>query len=119
FPYVMYMARQVDDESPTWSRGRYEPAVGHYVKYDKEFRAARSYATIIRCRADWEKGEWKLVNPALAVSTPVPLLRRARYVCEAGYVKIQSALRRPGRVRRFARFVKRMLGARDPSEDLS
>ena len=119
FPYVMYMARQADDESPTWSRGRYEPAVGHYIKYDKEFRAARSYATIIRGRADWEKGEWRLFNPALAVFPPVSLLRQFRYVCETGYVKIQSAFRRPGRVRRFTRFFKRMLGVRDPSDDLS
>ena len=56
FPYVMYMARQVNDESPTFSRGHYEPAVGHYVKYKKEYRAASAYATIIRTRADWEKG---------------------------------------------------------------
>jgi hypothetical protein len=119
FAYVMYMARQASDENPTWSRGRYEPAVRHYVKYDKEFRAARSYAMIIRSRADWEKGEWRLFDPALAVSAPVSLLRHVRYVCETGYVKIQSALRRPGRVRRFARFIERMLGVRDLSDDLS
>ena len=115
----MYMARQASDENPTWSRGRYEPALRHYVKYDKEFRAARSYAMIIRSRADWEKGEWRLFDPALAVSAPVSLLRHVRYVCETGYVKIQSALRRPGRVRRFARFIKRMLGVRDLLDDRS
>src|SRR5262245_14583909 len=27
FPYVMYTARQVGDDSPTWMRGSYEPAV--------------------------------------------------------------------------------------------
>lgn len=58
FPYVMYTARSKDDESLTWSPGNYEPTVGHYVKYPKEFRAASSYAAIIRNRADWEKRAW-------------------------------------------------------------
>ena len=40
FPYVMYLARTTTDDSPTWTRGHYEAAVGHYVKYENEFRAA-------------------------------------------------------------------------------
>ena len=53
-PYVMYLARAVNDVSPTFSGGRYEGAVGHYVKYEMEFRTARAYESIIRSRADWE-----------------------------------------------------------------
>ena len=85
FPYVMYLARQVRDDSPTWSPGRYEPAVGHYVKYEKEFRAASAYATIIRSRADWENGAWMQFDPTSAASRPVSLPRRLRYACERAY----------------------------------
>src|SRR5262249_19345080 len=63
FPYVMYLARQVDDNSRTCSRGLYEPAVGHYIKYHMEFIAAVAYATIIRGRADWESGTWRQFDP--------------------------------------------------------
>jgi hypothetical protein len=114
FPYVMYNARPVRDESPTWGRystwswGRYEPAVGHYVKYDKEFRTARSYATIIRCRADWESGTWMQFNPALAASRPDSLARRLRYACNSAHIR--WALSRPGRIKRFVRFFKSMFG---------
>jgi hypothetical protein len=118
FPYVMYMARQVNDESPAFKPGHYEPAVGHYVKYKKEYRSASAYATVIRTRADWEARGWRQFDP-MVVSAPVPLLRRTRYACETGYVTIRSALRRPGRVRRFARFFKRMQGVHVPSNDLS
>jgi hypothetical protein len=117
FPYVMYMARPTNDESLTWSRGHYAPAVGHYVKYEKEFRTASSYATIIRCRADWEKGAWRQFNPALVTSRPDSLLRRLRYTCESGYMNVLSALRRPGRIRRFVRFLKRMLSVHRPAGD--
>ena len=58
FPGVMYLAREDNDDSPTWSWGYHEPAAGHYVKNKDEFHSARSYATIIRCRADWE--DWGL-----------------------------------------------------------
>src|SRR5262249_46375605 len=48
FPYVMYLARQVGDNSRTWHKGRYERTVGHYIKYDFEFCTANAYATIIK-----------------------------------------------------------------------
>ena len=79
----MYLARPVSDDSPTWSPGRYEPAVGHYVKYEKEFRAASAYATIIRSRADWENGAWMQFDPAW------PLL--ARFPCRAVFGTPASA----------------------------
>ena len=113
FPYVMYLARPVRDDSPTWSPGYYEPAVGHYVKYKNEFRAASAYATIIRSRADWENGAWRQFDPESIVHPPLSLPRRLRYACERAYYewsqRILSALRRPGRVGRFARFFKRTL----------
>ena len=85
FPYVMYTARLVQDNSPTWSSGYYEPAVGHFIKYEKEFRSARAYATIIRSRADWEKGDWMQFEPEQAASPSASLLRRLRYACERVY----------------------------------
>src|SRR5262249_46571470 len=85
FPYVMYTARQVSDDSPTWSRGHYEPAVGHFIKYEGEFRTASAYATIIHSRADWEKGAWRQFDPKSAASRPVSLPRRLRYACERIY----------------------------------
>jgi len=108
FPYIMYLARAVNDESPTWSWGRYEGAVGHYVKYEKEFRSAKAYETIIHCRADWESGAWMQFDPASVITKPISLPLRLRYACEIAYYKILSALRRPGRNRRFVQFCTRM-----------
>jgi hypothetical protein len=100
FPYVMYLARQVGDNSRTWSSGRYEPAVGHYIKYEAEFRTASAYATVIKSCADWEDGAWRQFDPISC---------RFRYTFTAASEKIVSALRRPGRVARFLRFCKRVL----------
>jgi hypothetical protein len=113
FPYVMYTARAVRDDSPTWSRGYYEPLVGHFVKYEPEFRAASAFATIIRNRADWEEGRWKQFDPTSAISRPIALPRRLLFSGERFYYDrirpILSALRRPGRVGRFRRFYGRMM----------
>ena len=117
FPYVMYLARPVRDDSPTWSPGHYEPAVGHYVKYETEFRAASAYATIIRSRADWENGAWMQFDPSVGrfspgfPAAPSPVRLRARLLRECRGLKILSALRRPGRVGRFVRFCKRTVRA--------
>ena len=80
----MYNARRLRDNSPTWSRGLIEPAVGHYVKYTGEFRAARAYATIIRSRADWERGDWKQFDPNSVAQRPASLLKQAYYRTVAG-----------------------------------
>jgi hypothetical protein len=37
----------------------------------------------------------------------VSRLHRLRYACEGSYFSIRSALRRPGRIARFARFCRR------------
>jgi len=114
FPYVMYTARAVDDESPTWRRGRYEPAVGHYLKYEKEYFSASAYATIIHSRADWESGAWRKIVPLPPVRPP---LQRLRYAGESAYFSVRSALRRPGRVARFGRFLGRAIGLKRVSDD--
>jgi hypothetical protein len=111
FPYVMYLARSARADYPTWEQGHYEPAVGHYVKYKKEFQSASAYATVIRSRADWESGSWEQFVPEAMASLSIPLSRR---LCRAsklfyyeGLPKIRSALRRPGRIGRLIRFYKR------------
>lgn len=109
FPYVMYLAREVNDDGPTFSRGYYEGSVGHYVKYEKEFRAAAAYERIIRCRADWEKGPWMRFDPTSVVSRHISTPLRLRYACESAYYNVRSALKRRGRVGRFVLFCKRML----------
>ena len=106
FPYVMYTAREVNDESPTWSPGHYEPSVGHYVKYEKEFRSACAYATIIRSRADWENGRWRQIDPTLVSTRAAPLFRHFCYNCQSMYYSIKSALKRPRRIKRFLNYVK-------------
>ena len=98
FPYVMYLARSVRDRSATWSSGRYEPAVGHFVKYDSEFRAARAMQQKVRTAEDWERGEWRSV----ATHTPQPgatesLMERVERVA----VTAKDRLARPRRIRRF------------------
>jgi hypothetical protein len=98
FPYVMYTARSMSDTSPTWMSGDYEPTVGHFVKYEKEFRAASAHATIIHSRANWQKGAWTQYDPT-SVASPLDTTRH--YVL--------SALRRPGQVGRLMRFCKRIL----------
>lgn len=55
FPYVMYLARHHQDNSPTWSRGTYHAPLKHFVKYDTEFALASQFARIIRSRADWKR----------------------------------------------------------------
>lgn len=109
FPYVMYLARSVRDDSATHSPGHYEPAVGHLVKYEWEFRTASAYATVIRTRADWEHRAWVQFDPKVVACSSVFLPHRVRYACERAFYKILLALRWPGRVGRFVRFCKRML----------
>jgi hypothetical protein len=126
FPCVMYLARSVrDDGSKTWSRGRYEPAVGHFVKYEEEFHAASTCAKIIHGRADWESGVWRHSeaaarrpdslepHPGSPARRPASLPRRLRYACERpyyeAYYRIRSALRQPGRFGRLGRFSKRLV----------
>jgi hypothetical protein len=99
FPYVMYAAREVDDGSPTWGRGHYEPTVGHFIKYETEFRSARGYATIIRCREDWLKRHQSL-------------LARLRARRENVYLRILSSLRLSRYMRRIANALKPILGWR-------
>jgi hypothetical protein len=102
FPYVMYTARPVLDTSPTWSAGVYEPAVGHLVKYEKEFHLASAYSTVIRCRADWENVSWAQFDPTSISSTPNSLARRLFYSCERMYYEFFLALwRRAARLVRF------------------
>jgi hypothetical protein len=108
FPNVMYLARDVNDDESTWSSGHYEPAIGHYVKYRDEYRAASGYAMIIRSHADWENGAWKKFDYSTVADRPASLLRRLQYSWEAPYYKILSALRRPDRLRRFMGFFKHM-----------
>jgi len=113
FPYVMYLARPSGDDSRTWSPGHYQLALGHYVKYETEFRTASAYATIIRSRADWESGAWMQLDPQSHVSSPVSLPRRLWYVCQRAYddrAIFLSALRRPGRLARFSNFCNWVLG---------
>jgi hypothetical protein len=106
FPYVMYLARSAHEGS-SWGLGRYEPTVGHFVKYNDEFRTASAYATIIHSRTDWDTGAWRQFEPSSTAHRPDSLLRRLRYACERSYYDIHSALRRPDRFQRFARFSKR------------
>jgi hypothetical protein len=93
FPYVMYLARLLGDNRPTWSMGYYEPEVGHYVKYVPEFRLASAYATVIKSRKDWEDGAWRQFNPEAAASSPVFLPRHMWYACVRTTSKILSALK--------------------------
>ena len=83
FPYVMYLARHVRDDSLTWSPGSYEPAVGHYVKYDTEFRAASAYLTIIRSRQIGKMG-----RGSSSIPQGEPL---AQFLCRVGFGMSASA----------------------------
>lgn len=107
FPYVMYLARGVRDTGLTWSEGRYEPSVGHVVKYGPEFRSAKAYATVIRTREDWEGGAWRTFDPELA-SAPYRLSAFERHVLWPSR-RVFWGLWRPGRVARFGRFCRRTL----------
>ena len=102
------------DDSPTWAPGHYEPAVGHYVKYENEFRAASAYATIIHSRADWENGAWMQFDPKSAPLARFPYRAVSRYACQRAYYDraiILSALRRPGRFARILNFCKSKISA--------
>ncbi len=113
FPYVMYLARPVNDDSPTWTWGAYEGTAGHYVKYQTEFRAASAYATIIHSRADWEAGTWRQFDANSVAPRSISLWRQLRYACESSFYRLVSALRRPNRLARFGKWMvsKRMSGS--------
>jgi hypothetical protein len=111
FPYIMYLARAVSDKSPTWTRGRYEPACGHFVRYEDEFRRARAFATIIRSRADWEHGQWRKFRPELAPPPQVTMPRRLWHLCKYFYYErtlLIPALTRSGQLDRLVRHVTRV-----------
>ena len=68
----MHSARGLRDTPSTTTPGRFEPSVRHVVKYPSEFRSARAYATMIRTRQDWEKGDWRRLDPDLAATRYQP-----------------------------------------------
>jgi hypothetical protein len=105
FPYVMYTARGVRDTPSTWSPGRFDSSVRHVIKYPSEFRSARAYATVIRTREDWERGEWRSLDLELAATVyePSPLQRHLTWPVRDAY----WGLRRPGRVARIGRALRR------------
>jgi hypothetical protein len=104
FPYVMYTARDKKDYSPTFSPGRYEPTVGHFVKYPGEFASATAYATIIHDRRDWESRAW--IEFDSSSRRPISFWTRLRDALQGGYYNVISAVRRPGRLTRFMRFIR-------------
>lgn len=105
FPNVAYLARDRRDDSHTWSRGRYEFAAGHFIKYDDEFDRATAMARIVASRSDWEKGEWRRFDPAAVIPQSPSMLSRA---FDAWY-RLQWALHRPGRAARLWRYCRRKL----------
>jgi hypothetical protein len=113
FPYVMYTARSVRDESPAWSTGRFDAVAGHFVKYKPEFRAARAFATVIHNRADWERKEWTRLDFRSVVLPPISVTYRFWYFCKHGPCRfwyfckrVRVEMLRPGRVQRILRFLK-------------
>jgi hypothetical protein len=112
FPYVMYTARGLHETPSTWSPGRFDPSVKHVVKYPSEFTKARAYATVIRTKDDWERGEWKTLDlsRALAAYDPSPMQRYVTWPVRDVY----WGLRRPGRGARIGRVVRRALSRLDP-----
>jgi hypothetical protein len=108
FPYVMYLARAVSDDSPTWTRGRYEPATGHFVKYESEFRSARAFSTIIHSRADWENGQWRQFKPESVAPPQVSMPRRLWHTCKYFYYERMPKLSRPRRWERLVRHIRRV-----------
>ena len=105
FPYVMFLARYRRDDSPTWSRGRYDASLGHFVKYESEFDLAHAFATIIRSRADWENGAWQQFDPASVAPRPVTLASR---LIDTWFAMLW-ALKRPGRTGRILRWCSRLV----------
>lgn len=107
FPYVMYTARGTRDAPSTWSPGRFDPSVGHVIKYPSEFRSAQAYATVIRTRADWERGDWRTLDLDAAALTYQPSTLQ-RYVTWP-VRDVYWGLRRPGRLARIGRLFGKAL----------
>jgi hypothetical protein len=101
FPNVMYTARSRHDFSPTWSAGRYEPAMGHYVKYESEFRIAKAMSKLVLSREDWFKDSWQSLNVLEVLSIPLRQSLVERIFVLAAW--FGSQLRRPNRIKRFLR----------------
>jgi hypothetical protein len=103
FPYVMYTGRPLRDPQSKgwgWSTGSYHPSVGHFVKYEGELREANAYAKVIKSREDWEKGTWRTFQ---AAQHRPSALEQSWSVGR----KVLSGLRRPGRMARARRYVRR------------
>jgi hypothetical protein len=113
FPNVAYLARHPRDNSATWSRGRYDAALGHFVKYDTECDSASAMAALVRTRADWERGEWRQFDATAVAPRPASVRSRAM---DAWY-QFRWALQRPGRIRRFARLFQRVALGVGAAED--
>jgi hypothetical protein len=111
FPYVMYLGRALSDHSPAWTRGRYQPACGHFVRYEAEFRTARAFSTIIHSRADWESGRWRRFRPELATFPRPSMPRRLWHLGKYFYYErtlLVPALSRSGQWDRLVRHVRRI-----------
>ena len=96
FPYVMYTARGLHETPSTWSPGRFDPSVRHVVKYPSELRSARAYATVIRTRQDWERGDWRTLDHTAALGTYAPSSFQRRVTWPIR--DVVWGFRRPGRV---------------------
>ena len=114
FPYVMYAAHPAGDRTPTWARGRYEPSVGHYVKYESEFRAARAMASLVRSRSDWQQGRWKQLDIDGFREPGYSLRERLAHRIDKGRVVFLDQLSRPGRRRRAVEWCQRKLQRNGP-----
>ena len=78
--------------------GRYEPAVGHYVKYEKDSAPLAVMRPLFAAPLIRKKAVEAIQSCVGGFSLGF-LPRRVQYVCETGYMKVQSALWRPGRLR--------------------
>lgn len=109
FPYVMYTARPVSDplSKGGWSRGWYDPSLGHFVKNEGELRDARAYATVIKSREDWDRGQWRTFDPELAAAQYRPSAMERVWSALFPARKVLSAVWRPRRIARFKRYLQR------------
>ena len=108
FPYVMYLAREIGDHTPTWAGGRYESAVRHYVKYEGEFRTAKAQTNSLRCSADWQKESWMQPNFEPVEFPPRTLWCRLRNACEREFLELRSSGTRFGPLHGLVRFLGRL-----------
>jgi hypothetical protein len=68
YPYTMYAVRGVGGRT-RWALGRFDEALGYFIKYPGEYERFRLARRLIRGRSDWSAAKIVLLNGLVTIRT--------------------------------------------------